>query len=1147
MTMSYISFILTLSLVVNTVVLIHGGFYKVSECDSPDCPACEPGYWGQNCKFCRLRLTSDKGIITDGDKNYEQSSKCTWLIETSRSNSSIELVFDQFATECAWDHLYVYAGNSIHAPLLGTLSGLLRDTNIKAVAKDPIRHLTIKSNQAFLYFFSDANYILTGFNIKYRVKSDCSIKCNNHGQCGDQGNCICDEGWAGSSCNISTCPVSCVSGTCDTVTRQCQGCNSGYTGPSCNVTLGQGFWAHIPANNQENIIGRASHGAGLIDEWLWVYGGYSLNTAPFDDLIRYHLPSNAWEVVEPLSVPVPSRRYGHSLIVYNGSLIIYGGTINGKVINQLWSFDTISRQWTLLLPDRGSDDPIAVSGHTATLVDNKMFVIFGYGPQEGYTQKVQEFDLVSRQWKFHSVNALIVLATFGHSSSYDPTTGRIYVFGGYRKITKQEISNELSFYLPSQNKWGVLLSSGYRRFLHSSVMMGDMLIVFGGNAHNDTANKSEKKAKCFTIDTFMYNTRCNVWSKISTEPLTSLNGRYGHTAVQANGTMYIFGGFQGTMLNDMLTYTPGDCSAYTNKTSCFQASSSYGCARDVKKDSCIGPLDIPSHNPATIERVNCPASSNRCSTFDNCDRCLTSVFNCKWCRNVCKESSNHCDDKLVVSDLKKCPTIPPGSCSISGCASHTQCSNYSSCEGCVGNKDCIWCESQKQCVGLHAYILSFPYGQCHEWTKDKCTDVRCEDRMTCNDCHTLPGCGWCDDGSGTGLGKCTGGGDDGPFIPASNSSVITSDKCLPKDGKKRWFFIECPVCQCNGHSTCDEYDKCIACKDNTNGSHCQTCAKGYHGNPKNGGKCETCQCNEHGNVCNSESGVCDCQTKGVTGANCELCDDRKYYYGNSTNGGFCYYNLTSGYMFTFNVTGYTGVSFFNIPKRDDRNVQFSVKVIGDGAMMNMTYKYKSGPELALFNEKYLGNGVKYENSFKHDDFSFATSDRLTFFVYVYNVNGNCMIEISFSQISPFKLLQFFLTFFGCFFSILVVTFIAWKIRIRYNLHVMRRQRIVEMHKMAKRPSSTLKLSFEKHNDTYITKSFCNHVTIQPFAGSNAAVGTFVLRLPSLPNGFTPIGQSGMCFGSVLIDHRNHSSNAAHRCYTFQKPSDKRSRRTTQCI
>ena len=56
---------------------------------------------------------------------------------------------------------------------------------------------------------------------------------------------------------------------------------------------------------------------------------------------------------------------------------------------------------------------------------------------------------------------------------------------------------------------------------------------------------------------------------------------------------------------------------------------------------------------------------------------------------------------------------------------------------------------------------------------------------TCADCHTLPGCGWCDDGSGTGLGQCMDGGDDGPFTKPTNSSM---NQCLAD----RWYFMKCP-------------------------------------------------------------------------------------------------------------------------------------------------------------------------------------------------------------------------------------------------------------------------------------------------------------------------------------------------------------------
>lgn len=35
-----------------------------------------------------------------------------------RPNTILRLRFNHFATECSWDHLYVYDGDSIYAPLL---------------------------------------------------------------------------------------------------------------------------------------------------------------------------------------------------------------------------------------------------------------------------------------------------------------------------------------------------------------------------------------------------------------------------------------------------------------------------------------------------------------------------------------------------------------------------------------------------------------------------------------------------------------------------------------------------------------------------------------------------------------------------------------------------------------------------------------------------------------------------------------------------------------------------------------------------------------------------------------------------------------------------------------------------------------------
>ncbi|KAG8133482.1 hypothetical protein E2320_011294 [Naja naja] len=115
----------------------------------------------------------------------------------------------------------------------------------------------------------------------------------------------------------------------------------------------------------------------------------------------------------------------------------------------------------------------------------------------------------------------------------------------------------------------------------------------------------------------------------------------------------------------------------------------------------------------------------------------------------------------------------------------------------------------------------------------------------------------------------------------------------------------CVPCQCNNHSSaCDsETGKCLDCRDNTIGDHCNICAPGYYGNPTcvakgikdfhcnacvtgyegqycercspgyyghprvPGGKCQQCQCNQNGSLhhhCDHISGQCVCK---------QACDD----------------------------------------------------------------------------------------------------------------------------------------------------------------------------------------------------------------------------------------------------------------------------------
>lgn len=66
--------------------------------------------------FCRLNSSS--GVISDGSGNYSVDSKCAWVLDTGQPNVTVRFRLDSFATECAWDHLYVYDGDSIYSTLV---------------------------------------------------------------------------------------------------------------------------------------------------------------------------------------------------------------------------------------------------------------------------------------------------------------------------------------------------------------------------------------------------------------------------------------------------------------------------------------------------------------------------------------------------------------------------------------------------------------------------------------------------------------------------------------------------------------------------------------------------------------------------------------------------------------------------------------------------------------------------------------------------------------------------------------------------------------------------------------------------------------------------------------------------------------------
>uniref|UniRef100_A0A6B0VI15 Putative attractin and platelet-activating factor acetylhydrolase n=1 Tax=Ixodes ricinus TaxID=34613 RepID=A0A6B0VI15_IXORI len=954
------------------------------ECWYGDCSAdgrclCYPGWQGPGCERCagRVRLTEPSGVISTGVGNYSKDMKCTWLVESGLPNATIRLEFSHFETECGWDHLYVYDGDSMFAPMVAAYSGLL----LSKASSSRLPEIVTHSGSAFVHFYSDAVYNMSGFNLTYRVDG-CPRGCSGRGTCVG-GVCHCPSGWTGEDCGRAPC-------------RDCV-CDGG----DCSVVEGGALYELVPTRGW--VQGRALHGALVVGDSMWVVGGEGL-TRLDQQIARYDFGRHEWETVQPSTPSAPLHRYGHSLVLYRSSLYLFGGTLrDGRTANDLWRWDPSGRSWSQLSPTQPECQnelcpPLTATGHSAVVVDSTMLVFFGHNPDYGYLNVVQEYAFGSDKWEIVQTRGAIVKGGYGHSSVYDPVERQVLVFGGYHSQTTTGVVVDCLYaYRPSERLWTLLAPSSSHRYLHSAVLLHRTMLVFGGNTHNDTAFSTGDK--CFSADLLAYDLECDSWQTLPGPSSMQLE-RFGHSAVVYNQSLYIFGGFNGQMLANLVKYTPG------NKTEKAVLSDNY--------------------------RVKC---DNSCSSRPTCKACV------------------------------------------------------------LGS--CMWCISQQRCLETNAYAATFPLAQCTEWTTTKCSALSCEDFQTCSRCQEHERCGWCDDGSQTGKGRCMDGAASGPLAgpcPAHN-----------------WHFTGCPECQCNGHSTCNGSSECLQpCLHRTQGLHCEHCISGYHGNPANGGNCTPCFCNNHGSLCHRETGKCNCTTKGIIGPNCDRCDEQNHYVGSpQEEGGTCFYNLSIDFQYTFNLSSedyYRNINFMNVPIKVGNDVEFTISCSGR-AYVNISIGSGGQPpshadgdtEPMLLDSRRCDN-IKLP--FYDEKHNFG-SQNTTFFVYVFNFTTPFVLQISFSQHRALDLLQFFITFSSCFLSLLIIAAILWKIKQKYDLYRRRQQLFVEMEQMASRPFAGVTLELDGELDGWskqlqdgVKQGHPTPVALEPCASGKAAVLSLIVRLPT---------------------------------------------------
>ena len=251
---------------------------------------------------------------------------------------------------------------------------------------------------------------------------------------------------------------------------------------------------------------RVNHASVDIGKLIYSFGGYCTGDNCKDvqpiDVFCLNTTNYRWTALKKPNFSIrldsheaddwPFQRYGHTVVAHGPKIYLFGGRNDNYLCNRLYCFDTRTLKWSS--PNVFGTIPSARDAHSACVIQEAMYIFGGYFEASfSYTPTVFRLDLNNYEWTLLECEGSPPIYRDFHTAT--AIDNKMFIFGGRsdnsNDFTQTEIySNRLVYLDLTSLKWEqpeIRDPQPIGRRSHSALNLNGDLLIFGGyNSSKET-------------------------------------------------------------------------------------------------------------------------------------------------------------------------------------------------------------------------------------------------------------------------------------------------------------------------------------------------------------------------------------------------------------------------------------------------------------------------------------------------------------------------------------------------------------------------------------------------------------------------------------------------------------------------------------